>query len=419
MRVPTPARRAEATGRLRSLRADRARELPAEAARPDNDEVARRSYGTGSLYSREDKHGRETWYASVRVHGRLVKRALGPKRPAGSREGLTKAQAESRLRALTDELLAAPPVAERLTVPEAGARYLRHLTSLGRKRSTLMDYESTLRVHLTPFFSELPLAEVGQPQVEAFIAEKLGEGRAPKSIRNYLGLLHSVFVFAERRGWSRGNPCKLVERPQDVRGDAEIRFLDAAELEALLRATPDSELGATDRILYLAAAMTGLRQGELLALRWRDIDWSAARIRVRQSYVRGEFGAPKSKRSSRSVPLADRLAAELERHFQRSEWRGDDELVFPHPQTGRPLERSRLLKRFKASLTRARVREVRFHDLRHTFGTRMAAAGVPLRTLQEWMGHRDFKTTLIYADYQPSQRESEYVERAFEGIAER
>jgi integrase len=56
---------------------------------------------------------------------------------------------------------------------------------------------------------------------------------------------------------------------------------------------------------------------------------------------------------------------------------------------------------------------VRFHDLRHTFGTRMAAAGAPLRTLQEWMGHRDFKTTLIYADCQPSECEAEFVERAF------
>jgi site-specific recombinase XerD len=61
------------------------------------------------------------------------------------------------------------------------------------------------------------------------------------------------------------------------------------------------------------------------------------------------------------------------------------------------------------------VRPVRFHDLRHTFGTRMAAAGVPMRTLQEWMGHRDFKTTLIYADYAPSEREADLVEAAFAG----
>jgi integrase len=159
--------------------------------------------------------------------------------------------------------------------------------------------------------------------------------------------------------------------------------------------------------------MTGLRQGELLGLRWRDIDWPAARIRVRQSYVRGEFGAPKSRRSSRSVPLADRVAGELERHFQRSEFQADDDLVFCHPETGRPLDRSRLTKRFKATAKRAGIRPVRFHDLRHTFGTRMAAAGVALRTLQEWMGHRDFKTTLIYADYQPSAEEAALVNRAF------
>ncbi len=196
-------------------------------------------------------------------------------------------------------------------------------------------------------------------------------------------------------------------------GDPDIRFLDDAELEALLRVVPADRIGGTDRVLYLAAAMTGLRQGELMALRWRDIDWSAARVRVRQNYVRGQFGTPKSKRSTRSVPLAHRLATELERHFERSAWQADDDLVFPHPDTGRPLERSRLLKRFKRNLARASVRDVRLRDLRHTFGTRVAAAGVPLRTLQEWMGHRDFKTTLVYADYQPSEREAEFLERAF------
>ncbi len=72
-----------------------------------------------------------------------------------------------------------------------------------------------------------------------------------------------------------------------------------------------------------------------------------------------------------------------------------------------------MLKRFKRTLRRAGVRELRFHDLRHTFGTRCAAAGVPLRTIQEWMGHRDFKTTLIYADYAPGQHEAEMIEHAF------
>jgi integrase len=375
--------------------------------------MARRSYGTGSLIVRTDSTGRNTWHAKVWAGRRQVWRKLGEKRAPGSRDGLTRTQAEARLRRLIEELERTPVVVERLTVEDVGRRYVKHLTTLGRRRSTLLDYESYLRVHLVPFFGDLPLEKIGRADVEDFVAEKLVDGKAPKSVRNYLGLLHSLFAYAEKQEWTRGNPCKLVEKPGDDDGDADIRFLDDEELDALLRAVADKRLGPLDRVLYLTAAMTGLRQGELLGLRWRDIDWAAARVRVRQSYVRGEFGRPKSKRSTRSVPLADRVAGELDRHFKASPFQADDDLVFGNPHTGKPLARRAVLKRFKNNLTRARVRETRFHDLRHTFGTRMAAAGVPLRTLQEWMGHRDFKTTLIYADYQPSEREAELVEKAF------
>jgi integrase len=317
--------------------------------------VPKRSYGSGSLYPRADRRGGETWYAKVRIDGRQVKKAIGPKREPGDRDGLTRRQAEARLRKLLDELAAAPRVVERMTLEEAGQRYLTHLAALGRRRSTLMDYESYLRVHLGPCFDRIPLDKVDRRHVEAFIAGELAEGRSPKSVRNYVGLLHSIFDHAERQDWRTGNPCKLVDLPQAEGGDPDIRFLDNTELEALLRAVPIAGLGPLDRLLYLTAAMTGLRQGELLALRWRDVDWAAGRIRVRQSYVRGEFGRPKSKRSSRSVPLADRLAGELERHFQSSAWQGDDDLVFGHLGTGKPLERSRLLKRFKGNLARACV----------------------------------------------------------------
>ena len=88
--------------------------------------------------------------------------------------------------------------------------------------------------------------------------------------------------------------------------------------------------------------------------------------------------------------------------------------MFAHPETANPIDRSKLLKHFKAALRDADVRAVRFHDLRHTFGTRMAAQGVPMRVLQEMTGRRDFKTTLIYADYAPSEREAEWVEQAFQ-----
>jgi integrase len=134
---------------------------------------------------------------------------------------------------------------------------------------------------------------------------------------------------------------------------------------------------------------------------------------VRRNYTRGEWGAPKSRRSSRAVPMISRTATELERLFQRSAYQADDDLVFAHPVLGTPLDASKLRKRFKATLERAGVRAVRFHDLRHTFGTQAAAAGVPMRTLQEWMGHRDYKTTLVYADYAPRTHEQQMLEKAF------
>jgi len=374
--------------------------------------MAKRSYGTGQLFVHRDARGRERWYGRWRVGGRRVNRSLGSKRPAGSREGLTRAQAERKLQRLIDTELHAV-VEDRLSVGDAGELLLEHLESLGRKRSTLGEYRSYLRIHLGPFFGNAALDKVTPGRVEAFIAAKRREGSATKSILNYLGLLHSIFDFAERRGLARRNPVKNVDKPERPGQTPDIRFLDDTEMDALIDAVPDDARGATERTLYLTAAMTGLRQGELLGLRWQDIDWPAGRVRVRRSFVRGEFGTPKSRRSSRSVPLADEVAGELERHFQRSAYQGDGDLVFCHPQTGQPLDRSRLLKRFKAAGKLAGLKHVRFHDLRHTFGTRMAGAGVPLRTLQEWMGHRDSKTTEIYADYQPNAHESALVARAF------
>jgi integrase len=131
------------------------------------------------------------------------------------------------------------------------------------------------------------------------------------------------------------------------------------------------------------------------------------------NYVRGEFGTPKSRRSTRSVPMADAVAGELDRLFKLSRWQGEDDLVFAHPQTGGPLPKPNVTRRMRAALKAAKLdTSHRFHDLRHTFGTMMAAAGVPMRTLQEWMGHRDLATTQRYADYAPSTREVEMVAAA-------
>lgn len=373
----------------------------------------RRGRGQGSLVVLTDRRGAATYYGKWRVGGRQVMRRLGAVRKPHTREGLTRAQAEAELRRSMSGVTEARAREERRRLVDVCEQVAQEKENLGRKPSSVEVYRSWNRVHFAPFFGAATVDKIDRQLVRAFDAELVRKGVSPKTRRNGLGILHSILEFSVQEGWVARNVVKDVQKPRSAESDPDIHFLEVEEVEALLRAVPDDELGRVERAMYLTAAMTGMRQGELLALRWMDIDWGAGRIRVRRNFVRGEFGTPKSKRSSRSVPLATRVASELERLYQVSTYRADTDLVFAHPHTGNPIDRSRLLKRFKAALKRAEIRNIRFHDLRHTFGTRMAAQGVPMRALQEMLGHRDFKTTLIYADYAPGAQEVEWVEAAF------
>jgi integrase len=296
------------------------------------------------------------------------------------------------------------------------------------------------RVHISPALGGRAAMDVSTADVEAFARSLLKKGLADKSVRNMMGFLHSAFEHAIDRGWSRENPVRRAEKPGRLRGgtNSDLQFLTVSELEAVIRAIPDEAihpnpkptrkgrrgpapppspdvLGPVLRVVVIAAAMTGLRQSELLGLRWRDVDWIAQRIRVRKPHVRGVHSTRgKSELSTkRSVPMAERLARELDRWSKRAVYRGDDDLVFAHPQTGHALDRSKVSKRFKSACKDAGVRPVRFHDLRHTFATRLAASGTPMRTIQEFLGHADSKTTQIYSHYAPSEHEVKLVDAAF------
>jgi integrase len=384
---------------------------------------------------------RGAWYGRWWLGSRYVKRKLGEIREPGTREGLTRKQAETALRRQMTEVRVVVPE-ERMTFQEAGDRYLHHLEHVKRRKpSTVQDYRIIHNKHLVPHFGCKPVDRIVARDVAGYIPAKSrgteearGDGGlSRKTIVNHLNFAHGVFAFALKQGWCSSNPVAATDRPEMEQTDPDIRFLALAELDALLsvaagRASigeqgedePDVR-GHTDHALYLTAAMTGIREGELIALRWRDVDWSASAIRVRRNYTRGNWGTPKSKRSSRALPMADRLAGELDRHFKRSVYQGDDHLVFCHPQTGEPYDASQIRKRFYAAMKAAgmghrcgRESGITFHSLRHTFGTRMAAAGVPMRTLQEWMGHRNLATTEIYADYAPDPAYgAAFAERAF------
>jgi integrase len=329
------------------------------------------------------------------------------------------------------------PSGERVTMVEAGEELRRRLEIRGRKKSHRLTVEADLRNHITPFFGGKELARIEPRDIERYVAVKLRPARrqkddspkkadgaektggpkkrlAPKTVRNHLNTMHSVFDIGMRLGWCQSNPVKLADRPVIKSTETRIKFLDQPEVEKLLALPyPQDPFGQIEPTVYLTAAMTGLRQGELIGLRWRDVDMTARRIRVVSPYVRGEFNDPKSEGSGRSVPLAKRVAEALRALREHTLYPADSDLVFCHPETGRPLDRSKLIRRFKQALKHAEVRGITFHELRHTFGTRMAANGVPLRTLQHWMGHADSKTTQVYAHYQPSEAEAEAVDRAF------
>jgi integrase len=404
---------AEREAVARSLRAARERRWRAVSDARENAPMGRRAYGTGSLFVKGGK-----WYGRWWLGNQRVKRALGPVRQPGSREGLTRAQAEREMRRRMEAEAALVRSHDRLTLIEAGERYVDHLEHvIERKRTTIQDYRGYLRGHFEPYFGDRAIDRVESGHVMGYLKRKRVEGLSAKTVQNHLTFLHGVFAFAKRRGWLSSSPLLGVDRPRRAASpNRRIRFLQPEELEATVRAVPDDELGGVERALYLTAAMTGLRQGELLALRWRDVDWVAGLVRVADNFPRGRVDRADSPKShaGRSVPLADRVARELEGLFQRSRWQDDDDLVFCHPETGHVLDASKVRKRFRKALGRARVREITFHELRHTFGTQLAAARVPLRAIQEWMGHADAKTTEVYRHYTPDPAGgATLVDRAF------
>jgi integrase len=148
----------------------------------------------------------------------------------------------------------------------------------------------------------------------------------------------------------------------------------------------------------------------LLALRWRDVDFAGATVRVRSSFVGGQLTTPKSGKV-RAVPMAPDVAPVLAKLQRREDWTSEDDLVFAG-DTGGYLDGSALSRRYKLALTRTGLRRLRFHDLRHTFGTRMIAKA-DIRRVQEWMGHADAQTTMKYLDYAPREEDARLVAEAF------
>jgi integrase len=364
---------------------------------------------SGHVYRFEGKR-RATWRAKYRLpDGRQVKRTIGPawtergRPPAGY---YTKRTAEAWLRDVLAQARAGTlpgMVRTGVTFADACAEYLRYVeVELDRKPSTLCDYRSIVRAHLEPAFGSLRLEDVTADRIEAWKATVAGGNRTKAKI---LTVLNGVVKRARRVHKLGHNPMADVEKPR-FRASATIEVFSPEEIWALVRAAESEQ----DAAIFLTAAFTGLRRGELVARGWRDVDFAARRVRVCGSYAGGRLTTPKSGRV-RSLPLAPDVASALARLADRDRWTGHDDLVFPGVSGGY-LDASALSRRYKAALHRAALRPLRFHDLRHTFGTRMIAKA-DIRRVQEWMGHADVSTTMRYLHYVERPDEVELVAEAF------
>jgi len=336
--------------------------------------------------------------------GRQVQKLLGPAwtgkgRPAAghytertAREALEAALTDARRGTL------AGMHRTHATFADAAAEYLRYVEHVRQcEASTVRDYKSVIGRYLLPVFAERPLESITADDIDAYKEALIAEGRlSNRTIVRHLAVLHGIFRRAARVWNLQVNPASadLVERPR-VSYSGEFRMLSPEDVFALARSAEDPADGA----LYVTAAFTGLRQGELLALRWRDVDFALQRLQVRRNYTDRMEKTPKSGRV-RSAPMIDEVVVVLDELSQRELFVGPDDLVFCS-SVGGHLDSWALRKRFYAALARAGLPRIVFHDLRHCFAS-LAVTKLPLSTVQGYLGHAHISTTMRYVHHTPA-----------------
>jgi integrase len=289
--------------------------------------------------------------------------------------------------------------------------------SVGAK--TYEGYEGVLRLHLVPEFGERLLTEISRKAIDAFVADwaaggprypgrvqrvrelerrkALEErrdprpvrlGRSAKTIANALVPLREMLGHAVEWGYLAANPAVGVKRPRAEH--REMHFLAGAEVGKLLAAAGE-EWGT----LLLCAVTTGMRRGELVGLRWGDVDWNSRRLWVRRSVgLRGAIQQPKSRGSVRAVAMAPTLVSALRRHRLASPFSEEGDPIFAS-ERGTPLDGGNMVRRaLVPALRRAGLPQIRFHDLRHTFASLLIAQGEHPKYISEQLGHASVQITL-------------------------
>jgi len=266
-------------------------------------------------------------------------------------------------------------------------------TGRGIRPPTLAAYGRDLENDAIPFFGRRRMADIQPRDIRAFAARLADRGLAPATVRKVVASVRALLATAAEDGLIRSNPCAGVrlagrrppgEEPQDAK-----RALTEEQLARVIEETPEQW-----RLLVRFLSQTGLRIGELIALRWEDVDLGVRRVKVRRRIYKGTVDVPKSRYGIRDVPISTVLAQELWRHRAASGAPPDDTPVFPS-SVGTPLNGEALLNRmFKPAVRRAGVPWAGFHTLRHTCASMLFRSGWNAKQVQVVLGHHSPAFTL-------------------------
>ncbi|MEW6440719.1 MAG: site-specific integrase [bacterium] len=259
---------------------------------------------------------------------------------------------------------------------------------------------------------DLRVDRIGSVTVEKFISAHQTAGMNVVTLRKILMVFGQIMQYAVRHKLIDHNPVRDAEKPRSPGREGRTwKMLAPAEIQKLLAAEPDMKY----RTIYHLAIMTGARQGELLALKWTDLDFESGQLSIQRSTKLGKFFAPKTEASVRRIDLGPSLLTELKK-WKLACPKCKLDLMFPN-EAGRPMEHNNLMERhFKPALTKACLPGVRFHDLRHLNASMRLEQGENIKYIQSQLGHANPTITLNTYSHLMKARDPEAARRLEEAV---
>lgn len=333
-------------------------------------------YPFGSVYLRLTKDGKERWHIYYRSDGKRIRKAVkGAQNRADALKVLQVEVADS-----FRGKYGFKKERKRITLRELASIFLEKYSKVHK-----LSWRSDVSIvnKLDPYFGDKFLDEITPGEIDDFKAARLEEGRTKSKVNRDLALLRKMFNVAIDWGHVEASPMGKV-RFFSEKDNLKERILSGPEEVRLLKACPRYL-----RTVVLTALYTGMRRGEILGLRWSQVDLRTSQIRVERT---------KSGRI-RLIPLGERLRGEL---LMLKAENPSAEFVFLYPATRRPM--TDVKRAFLTATRQAGIKGLRFHDLRHTYASRLVANGVDIITVRDLLGHHSVEVTQRYTHSNEAQK---------------